>query len=79
LLQNHYPNWVVRVNGRKTQIIPTNHAFMGVVVPAGEQVVEFRYEAAGILYMAIGSLLFTLAGLVYFSRKKNKPSEQKAD
>jgi LPXTG-motif cell wall-anchored protein len=79
LLQNHYPNWVARVNGQKTQIIPTNPAFMGVVVPAGDQVVEFRYEASGILYMAIGSLLFTLAGLVYFSRKKKKPSEQKVD
>lgn len=79
LLQNHYPNWVVRLNGIKTDIIPTNHAFMGVVVPAGEQVVEFRYEASGILYIAIGSLLFTLTGLVYFSRRKNKSREQKAD
>ncbi|HOZ68041.1 MAG TPA: hypothetical protein PLU11_03195 [Chitinophagaceae bacterium] len=79
LFQNHYPNWAVRINGQKTDIIPTNHAFMGVVVPGGEQVVEFRYEAPGILYMAMGSLLFTLAGLVYFSRKKKNTREQKAD
>ena len=79
LLQNHYPNWVARINGRKTQIIPTNHAFMGVPVTAGEQTVEFHYEATGMLYMAMGSLLFTLAGLVYFSRNKNNTREQKAD
>ncbi len=79
LLQNHYPNWEVRVDEKKTAVIPTNHAFMGVVVPAGEQVVEFRYKATGILYIALGSLIFTLAGLAYFSRKKNRVIEQETD
>ncbi len=79
LLQNHYPNWEVWINGQKAEILTANHAFMGVLIPAGDQVVEFRYKATFILYMAIGSLLFTIAGLVYFSRRKKNTSEQKAD
>lgn len=79
LLQNHYPNWEARINGQKAALLPTNHAFMGVWIPEGDQVVEFRYKATNILYIAIGSLLFTLTGLMYFSRKKKTTSEQKAD
>jgi hypothetical protein len=79
LLQNKYPGWEAIVNGRKVPVIKTNHAFIGILVPPGVQEVEFRYKATGILYIAVFSLIFLISGLVYFSRKKNKNLEQKAD
>ncbi|MBF0531465.1 MAG: hypothetical protein HQL23_00025 [Candidatus Omnitrophica bacterium] len=38
------PKWVVRINGRKAPLLRANLAFKGVWVPAGDNVVAFRYE-----------------------------------
>ena len=41
-----HPAWEARVNGDPVEILRTNGAFRGVVVPAGESTVEFRYAYA---------------------------------
>lgn len=79
LTQNHYSNWKATLDNEKTELLYTNHAFMGVMIPPGEHLVSFTYRAGNILYLAVGSLLFTLAGLLYFSRRKNNIIEQEAD
>jgi hypothetical protein len=79
LMQNKYPGWEARVNGRKVPVIITNRAFMGILVPPGVQEVEFRYKATGILYIAVFSFIFLITGIIYFSRMKNNSLEQKAD
>ena len=38
------PYWVVRLDGKQGKIIPTNHSFWGVRVPAHTQQVEFLYR-----------------------------------
>ncbi len=38
-----HPAWEARVNGEPVEILRTNGAFRGVVVPAGQSSVEFRY------------------------------------
>lgn len=69
LLQNHYPNWEIFLNDEKVSPVPVNISFMGVRVGEGKSTVRFRYKSGLIKYMAIFSLLFSLSGLLYFSRK----------
>jgi hypothetical protein len=40
--------WQAYVGGRPVPTLRTNHAVRGVVVPAGESIVEFRYWPAGL-------------------------------
>lgn len=57
-----YPGWSARLRGRSLPILRVDHALMGVVVPAGEGVVEFHFESkwfpAGVMI-----LLLTLMGM----------------
>jgi hypothetical protein len=39
-----YPGWTVRVDGRPSRAIRTDHAFLGVAVPEGKHRVEFEYN-----------------------------------
>ncbi len=44
LTDAHYKEWRARVDGRRTGIMPVDLLFRGLCVPAGEHVIEFRYE-----------------------------------
>lgn len=44
LLDAYYPGWSASVDGENTAIVPVNHAFRGVALPAGKHEVEFRYR-----------------------------------
>lgn len=76
LLQNHYPNWEAKLDNKPVPVLKTNHAFMGVQIPPGEHRLSFTYKNNTVLYLAIGSLLFTVTGLLYFSRRKKTTIEQ---
>jgi hypothetical protein len=39
-----YPGWQATIDGQPTQIFPTNYVQRGVQVPAGEHLVEYRFE-----------------------------------
>lgn len=39
----YYPGWKAYINGAETQLYRANIAFKGIWVPAGQQVVEFRF------------------------------------
>jgi hypothetical protein len=41
--ESWYPNWQVSVDGEPAELLRTNHAFLGVRVPAGEHLVLFHY------------------------------------
>ena len=41
--ENYHSNWSAFVDGRETEILRANYVWKGVVVPAGEHEVEFRY------------------------------------
>jgi hypothetical protein len=65
--------WRARVNGKPAPILRADHALRGVVVPAGEATVEFRYEprvfAIG-LWLAAASFL-GLLGMVGLEKFKS--------
>ncbi|HEX5724564.1 MAG TPA: YfhO family protein [Longimicrobiaceae bacterium] len=66
LADNMYDGWQATVDGRAAEIHRTNHTFRGVVVPAGEHTVEFRFEVpdvrAGFLVYLGGFVLLALYG-----------------
>jgi len=66
--------WHAYLNGNRVPILRTNHAVRGVVVPAGDSNVEFRYESAS---LALGTKLaggaaMILVGALFFSMRQRK-------
>jgi len=45
LADSYYPGWRATVDGKPAEILPTNHLFRGVPVPAGRHVVRFEYRS----------------------------------
>ena len=56
LSDTHYPGWKARVDGEPVPILRANLLFRAVALPAGEHVVEFRYQPASLRWGAIISL-----------------------
>lgn len=44
VLQNAHPNWSARVDGRRAELLGAYGTFQAVEVPAGDHVVEMRYD-----------------------------------
>ena len=57
-----YPQWQAYVDGKRAELVRVDHAFRGVVVPAGTHRVEFRYEDAAHKKGVVLALL-TILGL----------------
>ncbi|MGB5301992.1 MAG: YfhO family protein [Gemmatimonadota bacterium] len=87
LSEVYYPAWRARIDGQPTEILRTNTAFRGVVVPAGTHEVTFRYSAAefriGFMVSGIsaaGALVWLLIGFLPWrfpgmSRSGKEPEE----
>lgn len=69
----YHPNWSVRVNGSPAVLYRVNGVFRGVLVPAGDSVVEFRYRnrafEAG-LWISVLSWLAVGGGLILTWRRR---------
>lgn len=57
-----YPQWQVTVDGKRADLLRVDHAFKGVVVPAGRHTVVFSYDDKATKAGVVLSLL-TLVGL----------------
>ena len=60
LVDAYFPGWVAYLDGVRTPILRADYAFRAVSVPAGEHLIEFRYEPASVRYGA----LLSIAGLL---------------
>ncbi len=74
LADTWHPAWEADVDGQPAPIWPTNHLFRGVVVPAGEHTITFRYRPAPVVG---GAWLSTLglaacAGLAVAARRETR-------
>jgi hypothetical protein len=49
-----FPGWKARVDGRQLEVLPVDHALMGVVVPAGEKDLQLEYHST---YFALGAAI----------------------
>ncbi len=61
-----YPGWRVYVDGKEGKIFRANVFFRGVPLPAGDHLVEFRYEPRS-LKVGLALSLMTLLGVVGFT------------
>ncbi|MBX9652107.1 YfhO family protein [bacterium] len=66
---------VATIDGQKTEIFKTNHAFCGVLVPEGRHKVEIRYHNKYLLYATLISLAGVIATLVFWVQERHISSE----
>lgn len=68
LADPYYPGWTATVDGRPARILPADHAFRGVEVPAGAHTVSFRYSAPpfrhGLFLAGVTTLALVAAGVL---------------
>jgi uncharacterized membrane protein YfhO len=60
IADTYYPGWNAWIDDTPTKLFPTDLLFRGVYVPAGEHLVELRYQPASFLY---GVLISSAAAL----------------
>jgi hypothetical protein len=60
LSEAYYPGWRVRIDGQEAPVLRVDHALRGVVIPAGEHRVSFRYKPTWL----VRGLWLTLIGLL---------------
>ncbi|MBL7744499.1 MAG: hypothetical protein JNN00_13600 [Chitinophagaceae bacterium] len=79
LLQNDYPGWKVYYNGNEMEKVKTNKTGITINAPAGEGVIDYKYErnfagvSALLLHMVIICFL-VWQGVIYTRRKIFIPS-----
>lgn len=75
LADNYYPGWQATINGKPTKIYPANIRQRAVVVPAGDQIVEFMYRPQSFYYGASvsGITLLSIISILVISLLR-KPS-----
>lgn len=61
--RNYDTNWVCLIDGKKTKIFRIYNCFMGVILPAGSQSVEFCYRNVYLNY----SYIILITGLIFIS------------
>jgi hypothetical protein len=81
---NDEKGWVAYLDGEKVPHYRTNYILRGMNLPAGEHVIEFKFEPTGILKSQkldwAGTFLILLAGLgaLYTNREKFLPKKSEA-
>jgi Bacterial membrane protein YfhO len=73
------PGWEATVDGRPARVVETNMVLRGVVVPAGEHTIAWRYHVPGLrsgaLLSGAGLLgLLAWAGLLLRTRRRSAPA-----
>ncbi|MEQ1884032.1 MAG: YfhO family protein [Bryobacteraceae bacterium] len=61
LTDTYYPGWKATVDGQSAPILETNGAFRGVVIPAGDHIIEMKYRPMSVI---LGGVLTLLAGIL---------------
>lgn len=50
LTDTYYPGWIADIDGMETTVFRAYHAFRGVILPAGQHTVVFRYHPSGLVW-----------------------------
>jgi len=71
LTQAHYPGWKAYVDGVPAELVRANYAFSALDVPAGEHVIDVRYEPEswrwGLMLLGVG--VVALSALWFLTRR----------
>jgi uncharacterized membrane protein YfhO len=73
LADQFYPGWEAYIDGKRTKIYKTNSVQRGVIVPAGEHVIVFKYVPR-LIYtaMVVSGILLIVIFLSLFRDIRNK-------
>lgn len=66
LMQNYYPGWKVFYNNKGVSILKNNKPGISIEVPAGEGVIDFRYERK---YLLLSAIMLHIIVLIYLIRE----------
>lgn len=72
LNQNYHHNWRAYINGKKQDVQKTAGGLMSLKVPAGPQVVQFKYESKKSVLLFITSFLLFIVSIAYLLITKTK-------
>ena len=61
----NYPGWKATIDGQSTKIYQTNYVQRGVQVPAGEHVIQYRFDPLSFKLGAVITLLSCLCGVYW--------------
>jgi hypothetical protein len=61
----HFPRWRAWVDGEEAALLPANAGFRGLLVGPGAHRIEMEYRAPDFLWLALVSILGTLAALAW--------------
>ena len=71
LADSFYPGWVASVEGNQLEILPANHLFRGVLLPAGAHRVRFEY-APWTVPLGAGISAAALVAIVALARPRER-------
>ena len=74
-LQNNYPRWQIFLDGKHIQHFTVFKTFIGTAIPAGNHVVEFRFNTTSLKIVLWLNILILVIVLLLLTQKKliNKP------
>jgi len=70
----YFPGWTAAVDGRPVDVVPADYALSGVIVPAGDHELMFRYRSTWFRLGAILSALAVAAAAAAFAGFSGFPS-----
>jgi hypothetical protein len=73
LNDTNYPGWRAYIDGRPTAIVEADYLFRGVVIPAGNSVVEFSYEPASLrIGFAVSLAAALILGILVLLKRRRR-------
>jgi hypothetical protein len=70
----YFPGWTAQADGQELRIVRVDHAFIGVVVPAGQGDLRLEYRSKYFAWGAAVSLLTLLIALALIGGRGRKPA-----
>lgn len=67
--------WNAYVDGKKSRVIKTNYAFLGVPVPTGNHTIELKYEPVAFRYGLYAAAAGTLVAAVFIAAARRRKPE----
>ena len=85
LSEIYYPGWEAKIDGKPIELGRANYILRALRVPAGNHVVELKYEPASvattetIAFIAMGIILMAFIAAVFFAVHSRRKTEKVAN